>query len=331
MSATAEVLVKCGSAWMILAPPPAPGPRFGSFLAATNHWNPTGCASAGLAPLIKMRSAFLISRQWLVIAPLSNVAAKLTTVGPCQTLACCSRCTKPRPRITFAAKYPSSLLKAAPPAKSIPSVRLTVFPVASCATKLASRASLTRWASLLSMSSQVICCQGSEPGARYSGVSTRRALLASCIAVAPLGQSRPSFTGLSGFPSICRSLRDPSPLVPVNATREQPTAQYGQTECDSVAPSTWKLCLICAAWAMSNPRAVRPAAPVPAAPIFRKSRRVTCGTRFLQRVNGATRRPRQSTRQFGSLSTKSWFHPSPACGGGQGGGVIRWASSEHVV
>src|SRR2546428_6007373 len=243
MSARAEVRLKRGSAWMILAPPPDPGPRLGSFLAAMNHWKPTGCASAGLAPLITIRSAFLMSRQWLVIAPLPNVAAKLTTVGPCQTLACCSRCTRPRPRITFAAKYPSSLLKAAPPAKAIPSVRLTVLPDASWATKLASRASLTRWASLLSRSSQLICCQWSEPGARYSGFSTRRALVASCIAVAPLGQSRPSFTGLSGFPSICRSLREPSALVLVNATREQPTAQYGQNECDSVAPAMWKLCL----------------------------------------------------------------------------------------
>src|SRR5438094_781646 len=32
---------------MILAPPPAPGPFVGSSFAFTNHWNPTGCASAG--------------------------------------------------------------------------------------------------------------------------------------------------------------------------------------------------------------------------------------------------------------------------------------------
>src|SRR6266513_1293985 len=44
----------------------------------------------------------------------------------------------------------------------------------------------------------------------------------------------------------------------------------------------WKLCLAATDRAMSNPSAVRPAAPVPAAPIFRKSRRVTCGTQFLQ-------------------------------------------------
>src|SRR2546421_12097255 len=44
----------------------------------------------------------------------------------------------------------------------------------------------------------------------------------------------------------------------------------------------WKLCLAATAWAMSKPRALRPAPPVPAAPIFRKSRRVTCGTQFLR-------------------------------------------------
>jgi hypothetical protein len=38
-----------------------------------------------------IRSAFRMSRQWFVMAPLPNVAAKLATVGPCQTLACCSR------------------------------------------------------------------------------------------------------------------------------------------------------------------------------------------------------------------------------------------------
>jgi hypothetical protein len=82
MSATAEVRVKRGSAWIIFAPR--------SSLAFIIHWNPTGWASAGLAPLISMRSACRMSRQWFVIAPLPNVAAKLVTVGPCQTRACCS-------------------------------------------------------------------------------------------------------------------------------------------------------------------------------------------------------------------------------------------------
>src|ERR1700674_1322993 len=225
MSATAEVQVKRGAAWIILAPPPAPGPRLGSFLAATNHWKPTGGASAGLAPLISMRSAFLMSRQWFVIAPLPNVAAKLTTVGPCQTLACCSRCTSPRPRISLVARYPSSELNAAPPAKAMPSQRLTMLPFPSAVTKVASRDALMFWAILANTKSQVTLVQLVAPGARYLGESTRRGEIASCIAVAPLGQSRPSLTGLSGSPSICSSWVLPSEPWRVYATREQPTAQ----------------------------------------------------------------------------------------------------------
>src|SRR5215471_10379574 len=87
-----------------LGPPPDPMPRLGSSFAFMNHWKPTGCASAGLAPLIRMTSACLMSRQWFVIAPRPNVAARLTTVGPCQTRACCSMNTVPRPRMTLVAK-----------------------------------------------------------------------------------------------------------------------------------------------------------------------------------------------------------------------------------
>ena len=96
MSETAEVRVKRGSTWIIFAPR--------STFALMNQRKPTGCASAGLPPLIRIRSACLMSRQWLVMAPRPNVAAKLATVGPCQTLACCSRWTRPRPRISFVAR-----------------------------------------------------------------------------------------------------------------------------------------------------------------------------------------------------------------------------------
>src|ERR1700694_1529179 len=58
-----------------------------------------------------------------------------------------------------------------------------------------------------------IVCQWSEPGARYNGFSTRRALVASCMAVAPFGQSLPSLTGLSGLPSICSRWVLPSEFV----------------------------------------------------------------------------------------------------------------------
>jgi hypothetical protein len=48
-----------------------------------------------------MTSAFLISTQPLVIAPRPKVAAKLATVGPCQTLACESLYGTPRAVITL--------------------------------------------------------------------------------------------------------------------------------------------------------------------------------------------------------------------------------------
>jgi hypothetical protein len=41
--------------------------------------------------MARMTSVFLMSTQPLVIAPRPNVAAKLATVGPCQTRAWVSR------------------------------------------------------------------------------------------------------------------------------------------------------------------------------------------------------------------------------------------------
>src|SRR5258708_21188023 len=109
----------------------------------------------------------------------------------------------------------------------MPSQRLTVFPFASVVTKLLSRASLTRCASMFSASSQLIFFQLVALGARHITASARLAEVASCIALAPFGHSLPSLTGLSGSPSICSSL----PASLVYATSEQPTAQYGHTEC----------------------------------------------------------------------------------------------------
>src|SRR5207237_5844713 len=114
-----------------------------------------------------------------------------------------------------------SLLKAAPPAKALPSQRLTLLPAASVVTKVLSRASFTRWASIVIAWSQLSVFHSVALGARYMTFSTRLAETASCIALAPLGQSRPSFTGLSGLPSIWSSL----PLSFVYAISEQPTAQ----------------------------------------------------------------------------------------------------------
>src|SRR5213076_3040087 len=96
------------------------------------------------------------------------------------------------------------------PGEGNPLRAVDLFPDASWATKVASRAAFTRSASLSIMSSQLISCQRSEPAARYMGAFTRRALVASCIAVAPLGQRRPSLTGLSGLPSIWSSSTVPS-------------------------------------------------------------------------------------------------------------------------
>src|SRR5690348_12212781 len=92
----------------------------------------------------------------------------------------------------------------------MPSHRFTVLPLPSVVTNVASRDDLMLLAIRLSMSSQEMLFQLLEPGARYCGDSTRRGETASCMAVAPLGQSLPSLTGLSGSPSIWSSCVDPS-------------------------------------------------------------------------------------------------------------------------
>ena len=51
--------------------------------------------------MARMTSAFLMSTHPLVIAPRPNVAAKLATVGPCQTRAWLSRYGTPRAEMTF--------------------------------------------------------------------------------------------------------------------------------------------------------------------------------------------------------------------------------------
>src|SRR5437879_1169465 len=176
------------------------------------------------------------------MAPRPNVAAKLTTVGPCQTRACCSRWTTPRARITLVAMYPSSLLYAAPPAKAMPSQRLTVLPLASWVTKVASRERLMFAAIRSSAASQEIGCHSVAPGERWSGWATRRAEVASCIAVAPLGQRRPSLTGLSGSPSICNSFTEPSDCLRVHATSEQPTAQRSEEHTSELQSPMYLVC-----------------------------------------------------------------------------------------
>ena len=70
-------------------------------LASMTHLNPQGWASAALPPMISTRSAFLMSTQWLVIAPRPNVGARLATVGACQTRAWLSKTSIPIERIAL--------------------------------------------------------------------------------------------------------------------------------------------------------------------------------------------------------------------------------------
>ena len=69
--------------------------------ASVTHLKPQGWASAGLPPMTMTTLAFLMSTQWLVIAPRPNVGARLATVGPCQTRAWLSTAMPPRARITL--------------------------------------------------------------------------------------------------------------------------------------------------------------------------------------------------------------------------------------
>ena len=71
------------------------------FFASIAHLNPQGWFSAGLPPMQRTTSAFLMSTHPLVIAPRPNVAAKLATVGPCQTRAWVSRYGTPQAEVAF--------------------------------------------------------------------------------------------------------------------------------------------------------------------------------------------------------------------------------------
>ena len=89
MSALDEVRVKRGSTLMSLAP---------LSFAAVTHLKDIGWFSAALDPMISIRSEFLRSIQWLVIAPLPNDSARAATVAECQMRAQCSIYTRPRAR-----------------------------------------------------------------------------------------------------------------------------------------------------------------------------------------------------------------------------------------
>ncbi len=74
-SATADVRVKRGSTWMIVAPR-----RF----ASMTHWKPTGWASAMFEPSIRMQSAFCRSWRKVVAPPRPNEVPRPGTVEECQ-------------------------------------------------------------------------------------------------------------------------------------------------------------------------------------------------------------------------------------------------------
>ena len=93
LSATADVRVNRGSIVTNVAP------RLS--LASSAHLKPHGWFSAGFAPITKITSAFLMSFQWLVIAPRPNVAARLATVGLCHMRAWWSIYPSPMARIVF--------------------------------------------------------------------------------------------------------------------------------------------------------------------------------------------------------------------------------------
>jgi hypothetical protein len=93
VSATAAVRVKRGSTTMSRA--------FFFTLASMAHLKPQGWASAGLPPITRITSAFLMSTQLFVIAPRPNVGARPATVGPCQTRAWLSKATPPSARMTL--------------------------------------------------------------------------------------------------------------------------------------------------------------------------------------------------------------------------------------
>src|SRR5262245_11709167 len=187
VSDTAAERVKRGSTTISFA--------FLCCIASVTHLKPQGWASAALPPMIRTRSVFLMSTQWLVIAPLPNVGPRLDTVGACHIRAWVSKATMPRPRATLTERYPDSLLAALLARKPVVFQRLTVVPAAFLATKFLSRSSFISLEMRPYASSQLMRFHSLEPAARYSGYFTRFGLLTMSSSPAPLGHSVPRLTG----------------------------------------------------------------------------------------------------------------------------------------
>ena len=86
MSATAEVRVKRGSTWMIVAP---------RRLASITHWNPTGWHSAMLEPWMTMQSELARSCWNEVAPPRPKEVPRPGTVEECHMRAWFSICNAP--------------------------------------------------------------------------------------------------------------------------------------------------------------------------------------------------------------------------------------------
>ncbi|MBA7621439.1 hypothetical protein ES703_28801 [subsurface metagenome] len=72
--------------------------------ASVTHLKDMGWFSAAFEPMIMIQSEFLISIQWLVIAPLPNDSARAATVAECHIRAQCSKYTTPRARFILDSK-----------------------------------------------------------------------------------------------------------------------------------------------------------------------------------------------------------------------------------
>src|SRR5215510_9012369 len=179
--------------------------------------------------MIRTRSVFLMSTQWLVIAPLPNVGPRLDTVGACHIRAWVSKATIPRPRATLTLMYPDSFEAALDARKPVEFQRLTVTPAAFFATKFLSRSAFMCLAMRSIASSQETRFHSFEPGARTSGYLRRFGLWIMSSTPAPLGHSVPRFTGWSGSPSTWMiaglTFFDLSPSVYIS--KPQLTEQYG--------------------------------------------------------------------------------------------------------
>ena len=89
-SAAAEVRVKRGSTWTMVAP---------RSRATRGQWKPTGCDSAMFDPMTSTQSLFAMSRGGLVAAPNPNEVPRPDTVELCQSRAWFSVPSTPSPPV----------------------------------------------------------------------------------------------------------------------------------------------------------------------------------------------------------------------------------------